>query len=1041
MRNSSVRRKSTRTLSKSSEDKGSTNFVESNQPSSLSLAKQILSKQKSANKSLDTTQSVRIAPSGSRPSESNETMEVINNDLLNFITVNSAELLQHIADSVGVTHPDLPTTTTTTITTASAPKLNIREEKRKKPPKRKERAETEVITEQEGEKDKRKKTEVSNSLPTSAEGTSEETTPIELYLPERKRPWNLPDQESSTVVESSIKPITQKVRAVLPHPPVIMPVIRKPATEDKKVAPEEIASPSAIREKIHMDFEEMDEALRVEAAANVERIRAVAIQRIAESRSQGAQLSNTQIAAQDSEILKYVEVTADTSALNLLRELPTHEMLVKRQKRSVGVPPPTKRNGPPPPWAPRSHRPPPDSMKTRAPPNGHISRPVLRSHQSLKRVQPHQGHAITNNVPVKMAAVESRGESSVVSSSTPTQHQVKTNVINNIQLNEPKKEEQPEETAKKVRIPVGVNPATPCFQYLQSLNPGKPIFRGMQQGYRDRKAKPSGNTNGVVLHLPVQRLQTQPPGGQVLGTFPLRRNANGSMTVIFPEERKEPEVRQVVIEPPRPPNGLQPGQMQTMVHREQQNKVQKYRNGNPVPNFATRQNAPNVQHLIRVGNNQQTNLQTPAENRRLPYVPQKSVPYVPSSFRGISSSRNGTAPPRKSNNSTNQAEPETPLNPTLVDESVAKNIAEKNREEHIAMAKEIKQEIIEEEEAQKIKEEEEAVEHNTPAAPVPTKQSHKPPSMPGLITPQSLFNGLYPGTMEQLQEQFKKGQQMMKDATEEIALNLKKQNEANANFHQPTQVIWKNKSITVPEFMRCELCKGLMSLWIDIGEARKKYDRLFPAYKCNGCPSIRSIARKFDQDEKIAESSWPTVKLSSPPKLTRDFDEELKRVMGPYLPKDLKKKDLTKNVPPKRLGPLRTCRDAKNHLSENFHCGCPASSGVAAEDAEQSIPSDTVSSSTSEPKVNVAQAVENPRMPNEIANIITKRVVVGDTSTYNLRQLIQKVLVVSGRVQSEETTFDPAVLETITARDFMETMTTFLMSQSGFQNTVFVKDP
>ncbi|EGT45935.1 hypothetical protein CAEBREN_07974 [Caenorhabditis brenneri] len=1033
--NSSERRKSSRTQNnKSSEDEGP------GSSSNLIFARPILSRQRSANKKLDTTQSVRIDPPVPLPAELNEIMEGADQDLLTFINVNSAAILQHIADSVSVSHQAL----LETAAAESAPRLDVQEEKRKKPPKiREEKEKVEETAEVNKEEKKEelegelKATEVVHSVTTVAADNSDGVTPPEGHQPERERPLDLDNQptaQPSTSGATRSRPTLRIVRPAPPHPPVIMPVVRRSETAEAKKAaapPKEDASPDEISEKIHMDFEEMEDALSMQAAANVELIRATAIKRIAETRSQGVQLSNNQLAAQESEILKYVEVTSDTSALNLLREPPSQDTLAKRARRSAGVPPPHKRNGPPPPWAPRSGRGRP--RRDDAPeilPKGTLSRPAKQNNQTLKRAEPQGGHALVNNGPHKIPNTgQPRGESNVVSSSTPTQHQGNQHVNHNVQAQEPRRDNP--------RIPAGVNPATPCFQYLQSLNPGKPMFRGMQHGYRERKVRT--NTNGIVLHMPVQRVQSQPPVGQVLGTLPLKRNSNG-------DEVRVPEIRQVVIEPPNSLNGMQTG--------SQANKSPQLRVTNPVPNSATRQNAPSAQHLTRVRNNQQVVPQEGATGKGVvPYGPKKTVPYVPSSLRGIRQRKvSGPMPPTKQNDipmddpSSDPSDPPPDPAPSAEETQDTRSEAEKNRDAHIALAKEIKQEALDEEEAKNVATAMMAapkiIDNNTPTAPAPVKQTSRPARMPGLLTQKSLYNGVQQDTTEQVSNQLKKAQQQMKQVTDEIVSNNKKQLEDNANFQQPTKVIWKKKSIIVPEFMRCELCKGLMSLWIDLCDARKKYERMFPAYKCNACPSVRSIASKFDPNEKIAEASWPSVKINAPVKLVRDFDDEVNKVIGPILERERKRKEYARKIREQERAPPRSCRNKQHHLSESFHCGCPAT-GAASVVEEVEDPdvfySDTISSTTSEPQINVEQ-VGNPNMPNEIANIITKKIEVGDTSTYSLMHLIQKVLVTSGRLQSEDEAFDPAIMYEIPAKDFMDSMTTFLMSQHGFQNNVFVKE-
>lgn len=1028
----SERRKSSRTQNNKKEDRGPGSSVERSQPSNLTLTKQILSSQKSANKSLDTAQAVRIDPSVLLPAELNEIMEGADQDLLTFINVNSAAILQHIADSVSVTHQSL----LETVATESAPELDVREEKRKKPPKTKEEKDKEEEKVEELV-DKLNTIEVVHPVTTVAVDISEEVTTPRSQQPERKRPLDLDNQPTAQPSTSGeTRPTYRIVISTPPHLPIIMPVVRRSETAEAKKAadPKEDESSDEIGEEIQMDDEDMDDDLSKQAAANslVEKIRASAVQKIVESRSQGAQVSNNQLAAQESEILKYVEKTSDTSVLTLLREASSQETLARRKKSAVVPPAPQNRKGPPPPWTPRNARRLPLDDSPEILPKGTLSRPAARNNQTLKRAQPYQGHDVDDDVPHKIPNTERKRESNAASSSTPNQGQVR--VDHNVQVKEPRRDDP-----RRALIPAGVNPATPCFQYLQSMNQGKPLFRGMQQGYRQRKAR----TDEVVDHQPDQRIQIQPPVGQVLGAFPLKKNGSGFVRAS--NEVRVPVTRQVVIEPPTPSNGMQTG--------SQANKSPQFRVVNPVSNSATKQKASNVQHSICVAIHQQANPQSPTEKDLVPYGPQKSVPYVPTSLRRIQRRVSGTMPQIRPNehpmDDYQPSDPsDAPMDPTLTADETPetpdnRSEAEKSREEHIEMAKQVKQEALEEEakkQAAAAKTTTPEVANNSPpAAPAPVKQSFRPACMPGLITPKSLFNGVQQGTKEQVSGQLKKGQQQMKQVTDEIVANNKKKLEDNANFQQPTKVIWKNQSIIVPEFMRCELCKGLMGLWIDLRDARKKYDIMFPYYKCNACPSMRSIAGKFDPDEVSAEASWPSVKMNSPVKITRDFDDELHKVIGPILERDQKRRENAKKLAEQGYGQLRSWRNQQHQLSESVHC-CPGANPQVARDATDLVHSDSNTSTTSDPQIDVAQAVENPRMPDEIANIITKKIEVGNTSSYSLMQLIQKILVISGRTQSEDVDFDPAIMHDISANEFMETMTTFLMSQNGFQNNVFVKD-
>ncbi|EGT37483.1 hypothetical protein CAEBREN_20064 [Caenorhabditis brenneri] len=265
----------------------------------------------------------------------------------------------------------------------------------------------------------------------------------------------------------------------------------------------------------------------------------------------------------------------------------------------------------------------------------------------------------------------------------------------------------------------------------------------------------------------------------------------------------------------------------------------------------------------------------------------------------------------------------------------SKSEAERKRDEHLAVIERMEQEILdEEEEAEREAEAMNAV----PTAPVPVKQSYRPAAMPGPITQRPLFNGAPVRTMESVSTQ-----------------------SANADYMEPIDVIWKQKTVTLPNLVKCIKCHGLMSLYMDLRNARDKKEKglLVPAYQCLRCQEIRPIGAKFHPYEAFARAAWPAMEFNDPATQVRNFDEEVEKRIGEYNRRNQRRR---------------------------------------------------------EPRSPVVHAVENPRV----------HVPFGNTATYSLAKLVQKVLVVAGRVETEDAEIDEGMLNEVSAKEFMDAFTTFL---------------
>ncbi|CAL2048121.1 unnamed protein product [Caenorhabditis brenneri] len=179
--------------------------------------------------------------------------------------------------------------------------------------------------------------------------------------------------------------------------------------------------------------------------------------------------------------------------------------------------------------------------------------------------------------------------------------------------------------------------------------------------------------------------------------------------------------------------------------------------------------------------------------------------------------------------------------------------------------------------------------------------------------------------------------------------------EATVDFMEPIDVIWKKKTVTLPNLVRCIKCHGLMSLYMDLRHARDKREKglLLPAYQCLGCQEIRPIGAKFNPDQAVARGAWPAMEFNSPATRVRHFDEEVEKRIGKYNRRNQR-----------RLG-------------------------KSAQEERQSP----------QPRMPVAQAVQKPRVP------------VGNIANYSLAKLVQKVLVVAGRVETEDAEIDEEMMD------------------------------
>ncbi|EGT36921.1 hypothetical protein CAEBREN_07557 [Caenorhabditis brenneri] len=144
----------------------------------------------------------------------------------------------------------------------------------------------------------------------------------------------------------------------------------------------------------------------------------------------------------------------------------------------------------------------------------------------------------------------------------------------------------------------------------------------------------------------------------------------------------------------------------------------------------------------------------------------------------------------------------------------SKSEAERKQEEYLAMAKRIEQEILDEEEAEREAEEMNAA----PMTTVPVKQSYRPSAMPG---------------MERVNTQSEKRQPPVRRTSPGRITDRIETFDADADYMEPIDVIWKKKTVTLPNLVRCIKCHELMSLYMDLRHARDKKDKglLLPAYQ------------------------------------------------------------------------------------------------------------------------------------------------------------------------------------------------------------------
>lgn len=298
-------------------------------------------------------------------------------------------------------------------------------------------------------------------------------------------------------------------------------------------------------------------------------------------------------------------------------------------------------------------------------------------------------------------------------------------------------------------------------------------------------------------------------------------------------------------------------------------------------------------------------------------------------------------------------------------------------------------------------------------APIPIDQAHNPASVPGSTNPNPRF--------------------------------LKE-----PETHQPIGVVWKKRRVIVPEFMRCDHCQDQLELWYDYSSQHSKL--WGPAYRCKGCPVMRSIKMKFDEDEKIAAAAWPEGKMTGPVSLTKyftDVDEvpellnkEQKRKRSELICRDPENHHLDQNcslrpgkpeasapvIPSTESGPVFRFDSIPSAIRQEpvKEIADPAPEPVEQAVEESGTSASMVPSAMDEEPV--PQAVEDPRT-KEIVNTKAKKIVLGDTSTYSLTRLLQKVMAVSGRAESEEAPLNTEAMDNMTAEEFMESLTTLLLSQ------------
>ncbi|EGT52661.1 hypothetical protein CAEBREN_14988 [Caenorhabditis brenneri] len=219
----------------------------------------------------------------------------------------------------------------------------------------------------------------------------------------------------------------------------------------------------------------------------------------------------------------------------------------------------------------------------------------------------------------------------------------------------------------------------------------------------------------------------------------------------------------------------------------------------------------------------------------------------------------------------------------------------------------------------------------------------------------------------------------------------------NRQVQKPVKVIWKKRSIIVPDFMKCDYCQDRMELWCD----KMTVKVLGPFYRCKGCPTGQSIARKFDEDERKAAAAWPPGKMTGPALLVKNFDD-----VEEEIPK-----------PPEKKRPELHCRDPQTHHLIDHNC---SRLPLPPQDLPPWI-------TATRNQKGAPQIMKDPPRPKEI-------VVLGDPSKYCLRRLIQKVMVVSGREESEEVPLKTELMNKVSAKEFMESLTTLLMPQNSSEN-------
>ncbi|CAL2041444.1 unnamed protein product [Caenorhabditis brenneri] len=298
--------------------------------------------------------------------------------------------------------------------------------------------------------------------------------------------------------------------------------------------------------------------------------------------------------------------------------------------------------------------------------------------------------------------------------------------------------------------------------------------------------------------------------------------------------------------------------------------------------------------------------------------------------------------------------------------------------------------------------------------PVPVKPAYKPASMPGSSnSSQTRYKGL---TLQQALEasmDYDQSSNTSEDVAERdtskapvptppsgptISNPLRRgillEINPNRQVQKPVKVIWKGRSIIVPNFMKCDYCQNRMELWCD----KTTVKVLGPFYRCKGCPTGQSIARKFDEDERKAAAAWPPGKMTGPALLVKNFDD-----VEEEIPK-----------PPEKKRPELYCRDPQTHHLIDHNC---SRLPLPPQDLPPWI-------TATRNQKGAPQVVKDPPRPKE-------SVVLGDPSKYCLRRLVQKVMVVSGREESEEVPLKTELMNKVSAKEFMESLTTLLMTQNN----------